>query len=142
MSTMDKIKKAIWFTLGMLCLGIAYIGVVTPGIPWSTPTLGAAYCFSKSSKKWHDYLMNHKLFGPFIRNWGEKRIYPTKVKWIMAISMDCSLLIVWFTTHNWKLTAGVGIAMFLCAIFAWRYPGSAEEYQRRKDAGEKIGWFK
>jgi hypothetical protein len=37
---------------------------------------------------------------------------------------------------------GVGIAMLLCAIFAWRYPGTAEEYQRRKDAGEKIGWFK
>jgi hypothetical protein len=24
----------------------------------------------------------------------------------------------------------------------WRYPGSEEEYQRRKDAGEKIAWLK
>lgn len=139
---MSKINKAIWFTLGMICLGIAYIGVVVPGIPWSTPTLGAVYCFAKSSTRWHNYLVNHKLFGPFITSWSEKRVYPTKVKWIMAISMDASLLVIWFTTHNWKLVLGVGIAMLMCAIFAWRYPGSHEEYQRRKDAGEKIGWLK
>lgn len=139
---MINFKKALWMTLGFICLGVAYIGVITPGIPWSTPTLGAAYCFAKSSERWHNYLMNHKLFGPFLRNWSEKRVYPTKIKWMMAISMDASLIVIWFTTHNWKLVAGVAIGMLLCAIFAWRYPGSKEEYQRRKDAGEKIGWFR
>ena len=46
---MHKIKKAFWFTLGMLFLGVAYIGVVTPGIPWSTPTVVAAYCLDRKS---------------------------------------------------------------------------------------------
>jgi hypothetical protein len=139
---MEKIKKAIWFTLGMICLGIAYIGVVTPGIPWSTPTVGAAYCFAKSNKKWHDWIMNHKLFGPFLRNWSEKRVFPTYGKWAMVITMDISLIVLWFTTGNWKLVAGVGLGMLLCAVWALRYPSSPEEYERRKQAGEKIGWFK
>ena len=138
----NKIKNYLWFTAGMICLGIAYIGVVTPGIPWSTPTVGAAYCFAKSNKKWHDFLMNHKLFGPFLRNWGEKRVFPAYGKWAMVITMDVSLIILWFTTYNWKLVLGVGIGMALCALWALRFPSTLEEADRRKAAGERLGWFK
>jgi uncharacterized membrane protein YbaN (DUF454 family) len=139
---MNKIKKAIWFTLGIIFLGIAYIGVVTPGIPWSTPAVIAAFCFSKSSERMHNWIMNHKLFGPFLRNWGEKRVFPTVGKWAMFLTMDCSLLIIWFTTYNWKAVAGIGIVMFLVGVWAWRFPGSLDEWQRRKDSGKKIGWLK
>jgi uncharacterized membrane protein YbaN (DUF454 family) len=139
---MHKIKKALWFTLGMLLLGVAYIGVVTPGIPWSTPAVGAAYCFAKSSDRWHNFLMNHPLFGPFLRNWSEKRVFPSTGKWAMVITMDVSLIILWFTTYNWKLVGGVAIGMALCAVWALRYPSTPEEHEERKAAGKKIGWFK
>ncbi len=139
---MNRLKKVFWMTLGFIFLGIAYIGVVTPGIPWSTPTVVAAYCFAKSSERWHNWIMNHKLFGPFLRNWSEKRVFPMAGKWAMVATMDLSLIILWFTTYNWKLVLGVGLGMLLCAVWAWRYPHSPEEYQRRKDAGEKIGWFR
>lgn len=135
-------KKLLWNTLGFLCLGIAYIGIVTPGIPWSTPTVGAAYCFAKGSERWHKWLYNHKLFGPFLTNWSDKRVFPTKAKWFMFITMDVSLIILWVTTGNWKLVAGVGLGMALCALWAFKYPGSLAEWQRRKDEGRKIGWFK
>jgi uncharacterized membrane protein YbaN (DUF454 family) len=139
---MNKIKKALWMTLGFICLGIAYIGLITPGIPWSTPTVGAAYCFAKSSERWHNWIMNHKLFGPFLRGWTEKRIFPTYGRWAMIATMDVSLIILWFTTYNWKLVAGVGLGMLLCAVWALRYPSSPEEYESRVQAGKKIGWFK
>jgi len=139
---MNKVKKAFWFTLGMLLLGVAYIGVVTAGIPWSTPTVGAAYCFSKSSERWHNWIMNHKLFGPFLRGWAEKSVFPVRARWFMVLTMDTSLVILWFTTYNWKLVAGVGLGMLLCAVWALRYPSSPEEYERRKSVGEKIGWIK
>lgn len=138
---MNKLKKSIWFSLGIMCLGLAYVGVIVPGFPWSTPLIMAAYCFSKSSERMHNWILNHKLFGPFVKNWRDKKIYPNKAKWAMAICMDVSLILIWVATQNWKLTVGVGIIMMICAIFAWRYPGSISEYERRKAAGEKIGWF-
>ena len=138
---MNKIKQTLWFTLGMLLLGLAYVGLVTPGIPWSTPTVGAAYCFGKSNKRWHDWMMNHKIFGPFLRNWSEKRVFPTYGKWAMVATMDASLIIMWFTTHNWKLVLTVGVVMALVAVWALKYPGSVEEYNDRKAKGLKIGWF-
>ena len=137
-----KIKKYLWMAAGFLFLGIAYIGVIVPGIPWSTPSLIAAYCFAKSSKRFHDYMLNHKLFGPFIKDWADGRVYPAKVKWIMFLSMDASLVIMWFATQNWKAVAGMSVFFALVLIWASRYPSTKEESDRRKAAGEKIGWFK
>ncbi len=139
---MDRFRKAVWFTLGMLCLGIAYIGVITPGIPWSTPTVGAAFCFAKSSKRWHDWIMDHRLFGPFLRNWSEKRVFPTAGKWAMVITMDVSLIILWVTTGDWRIVGSVALMMLLVSLWAWRYPGSVDEYQQRVAKGLKIGWFR
>lgn len=142
MSLTAKVKKYLWMTAGFLFLGIAYIGVVVPGIPWSTPCLIAAYCFGKSSERFHNYMINHKVFGPFITNWRDGKVYPNKVKWIMFICMDASLVIMWFATQNWKAVAGMGVFFALVLLWASRYPGSKEESDRRKAAGEKLGWLK
>jgi len=139
---LSKIKKVLWFTAGMLFLGLAYIGMIVPGIPWSTPSLIATYCFARSSKRFHNYMMNHRLFGPFIRDWQAGSVFPSKAKWFMFISMDVSLVIFWLATQNWKATMGMGIFFALIILWASRLPGSLEEAQRRKEAGEKLGWFK
>jgi hypothetical protein len=31
--------------------------------------------------------------------------------------------------------------MCLVAIWAWRWPGSVQEYEKRIAEGKKIGWF-
>jgi uncharacterized protein len=137
-----NLKKKLWFSLGILLLGIAYIGVVTPGIPWSTPTVGAAYCFAKSSDRMHRWLYNHKLFGPFLINWQEKKVFPTKMKYVMLLTMSSSLAILWFTTYNINAVLWSGVFMAAVAYWAWRFPGTVEEHERRIKAGKKIGWLK
>jgi uncharacterized membrane protein YbaN (DUF454 family) len=125
-------KKALWYTIGMLSLGMAYIGFVTPGIPFSIFLVFSAYCFSKSSQRMHDYLYNHKHFGPFLTNFIEKKIFPTKGKYAMITVMSSSLAFLWFTTYNLTALLWSGGFMGLVAVYCWiRYPGSEEEYQRR-----------
>ena len=51
------VKKYVWMGLGFLSLGMAYVGVVVPGIPFSIFMVFAAYCFAKSNKKMHDWLI-------------------------------------------------------------------------------------
>ena len=136
------LKKAFWFTLGILLLGVAFVGVYLPGLPWSTPAVGAAYCFAKSSDRMHNWIMNHKLFGPFLRGWSEKRIFPTKFKYFMLVTMTTSLAFLWFTTGNLTAILWSGSFMILVAIWGWRYPGDEEEYARRVREGKKIAWLK
>ena len=121
---------------------MAYIGVVVPGIPFSIFLVAAAYCFAKSSKKMHDWLYNHKYFGPFLTNWVQRRVFPTKGKYAMILVMSSSLLFLWITTENVKAAAWSGGFMALVAILAWRFPGSVVEWETRQDTGKRIGWFK
>ena len=136
------VKKYMWMSLGFLSLGMAYVGVVVPGIPFSVFLVFAAYCFAKSSKKWHDWLYNHKYFGPFLTNWVQKKVFPTWAKYMMIAVMSSSLAFLWFTTGNPKALAWSGGFMALVAIWAWRYPGSVEEQERRVRTGEKIAWLR
>ena len=139
---MVKVKKALWTALGLCSLGMAYIGVITPGMPYSIWVVFAAYCFSKGSERMHRWIYNHKLFGPFLTNWNQKRVFPTKMKFFMLAMMTTSLAIMFFS--GVKLIGIISTACFmaLVAVWAWRFPGSVEEHQRRVDAGKKIGWLK
>ena len=82
-----NLRKALWATAGFVLLGIAYLGVILPGLPWSIFVVMAAYCFAKSSKRMHDWLYNHKLFGPFLTNWASKKVFPLKLKYFMIATM-------------------------------------------------------
>ena len=128
--------------IGFLSLGMAYVGVIVPGIPFSIFLVFAAYCFAKSSKRMHDWLYNHKYFGPFLTNWVQKRVFPTKGKYAMILVMASSLAFIWFTTENIKAFAWSGGFMALVAIWAWRFPGSLDEHALRIKQGKKIGWLK
>jgi uncharacterized membrane protein YbaN (DUF454 family) len=134
-------KKFLWKVLGFLSLGMAYVGVITPGLPYSIFVVFAAYCFAKGSPKMHAWLYNHKLFGPFLTNWGEKRVFPTKMKFFMLAMMSTSFLIMFFTGVKPIGIISTAIFMGLVACWAWRFPGSVAEYDSRIAEGRKIGWF-
>jgi uncharacterized membrane protein YbaN (DUF454 family) len=134
-------KKLFWKLLGFMSLGMAYLGVITPGLPYSIFVVFSAYCFAKGSPTMHKWLYNHKLFGPFLTNWGEKRVFPTKMKFFMLGMMTLSLVLMY--TGGVSLTGinFTAMTMALVAIWAWKYPGSVEEYDRRIANKEQIGWL-
>ena len=132
-------KKLLWNCLGFLSLGMAYIGVITPGIPYSCFIVASAYCFSKGNERMHRWLYNHKLFGPFLTNWNTKRVFPTKMKFFMLGMMSSSLIIMYFTNVATRGIVYTGIFMCLVAVWAWRWPGSVAEHDKRIAEGRKIG---
>ena len=127
--------------MGFVCLGLAYIGIILPGFPYSIWVVCAAYCFSKGSERMHRWLYNHKLFGPFLTNWNEKRVFPQKMKYLMLGMMSLSLTIMFFTGVKLIGIISTAIFMGLVAIWAWRYPSSVAEHDRRITEGKKVGWF-
>ena len=136
------IKKYFYMTIGFVCVGLAYIGFVTPGIPFSIFLVIAAWAFAKSSKKMEAWLYNHPWFGEFLTNWTNKKVFPTKGKYAMVIVMSSTLLFTWLTTGNIKAVAYSGAFMAGVAVWAWRYPGSVAEHTRRIEAGERVAWLK
>ena len=132
----------LWKILGFVLLGIAYLGIITPGLPFSPFLVGAAYCFSKGSPAMHNWIYNHKYFGPFLTNWTKKRVFPLKLKFTMIWTMLISLGIMWASEVSSKGLIISATSMLLVAIWAWRYPSSTEIYDIRIKSGKKIGWIK
>jgi hypothetical protein len=141
MVTIHTVKKFLWKILGFASLGMAYVGLVTPGIPYSCFIVFAAYCFAKGSPAMHAWLYNHKIFGPFLTNWNTKRVFPTKMKFFMLAMMSSSLIIMYFTGVKPIGIISTACFMAIVAIWAWRFPGSVDEHDKRIAEGRKIGWF-
>jgi len=135
-------RKWIWRTFGLFFVGCAYIGAIVPGIPTTTFVALALWCFAKGSPELHAWLYNHSVFGPYIQDWTQKRIYPTRAKYIMLVC--CLASYSWLLYIGMKLAGliSVGVFMIFWLVWAWRYPGSHEEYDRRVALGKKIGWLK
>ena len=84
------IKKWLLITAGTISVGLAFLGVLLPLLPTTPFLLLAAACYVRSSEKFYDWLLNHRWFGAYIRNYREGRGIPLMTK-VTAITM------VWLT---------------------------------------------
>ena len=134
-------RKALWIGLGLFFVGCAYIGILLPGVPTTFFVILAAWAFSKSSEKFNKWLHEHKLFGKYLTNWETKKVYPTRGRYAM-VGVMCISLISMFFTLPLRIVGYAGFTFLLICIWAFRYPGSVEEYNKRVKEGKKIGWFK
>lgn len=134
--------KFLWRLAGLFFVGCAYIGAIVPGIPTTVFLVLALWCFSKSSEKLRLWIWEHPIFGKYVQDWTEKKIYPTRAKYIMLTC--CAASYAWLLYIALKPIALVSIALFMLfwLVWAWRYPGSQEEYDRRIANGKRIGWLK
>lgn len=71
--------------VGYFFVILAFIGIILPLLPTTPFLLIAAMCFAKSSPELHEKLLNHKIFGPPLRDWDERRCIQCKIK-LLAIS--------------------------------------------------------
>ena len=101
--------------LGWLWVGIAFVGVLVPGIPTTGPIILAAFLFSKSSERFDDWLLTNRFFGGIVRDWRAGRGFTVKAKtWaIIAIVISFGITTGWFLTATpvrvllWLTAAGV-----------------------------------
>ena len=61
--------RLLFAMAGVLFVAVGTVGVILPLLPTTPFLLLAAYCFARSSPKLHDWLLNHRSFGPIISNW-------------------------------------------------------------------------
>ena len=112
--TENVAMRQLWFVLGLISLGLAVIGYILPVMPGTTFLLISAFCFAKSSKKWHDKLINNKSFGPIIKDYQEGKGMTRKVKITAITTVAASISISMYFASNFY----VGIFLLFCAVFA------------------------
>ena len=86
---MDEPRRAtapLWFVGGLLSVGIGGIGVVVPGLPTTVFFIVAAACFSRSSPRFEQWVLNLPKIGRTVRDYRAGLGMPRRSK-VIAVTM-------------------------------------------------------
>ena len=80
--------RLVWAAIGAMALFLGAIGLVLPVLPTTPFVLLAAFAFARSSDRWHDWLVNHRVFGPIVENWRVHRAIgaPARIASVLAMA--------------------------------------------------------
>ena len=78
-------KRRLYLGLGFVALALGIIGIPMPVLPTTPFLLLSAWCFARSSERWHQWLLANDTFGPVIVSWEQSRCISILTK-VMAIS--------------------------------------------------------
>lgn len=130
--------RIMLLVVGLICVGIGVTGLVVPGLPGVPFLLLAAWAFSRSSKRFHDWLVYHRVLGEPIRAWQQYRAVPRKAKIAAVLVMASSFaLLLWLNGPESFVPWVAGGCMVLVAIWLVTRPDPAEA--RRRAAAREAG---
>lgn len=114
--------RAIYTLIGVIALGLGLIGIFLPLLPTTPFILLAAFCFMRGSSRMHDWLLNHKIFGQYIRDFQSGLGIPLRTKCFAISILWLSLAIsIWLAPIPWAklilVALGIGVSIYL-----WRLP--------------------
>jgi len=119
--------RILFFVLAWIFLGLGFVGIFLPLLPTTPFCLLAAFLFSKSSEKYHQWLLGLKRIGPLIKDWEEKmairlsaKIYST----IMIVALFSSYN--YFSSNPFELKIAVNFIGACVLAFIWTRPGLSE----------------
>lgn len=112
-----------WLIAGWAALALGTVGIFLPLIPTTPFILVAAWCFSKGSERMHRWLLEHRRFGPMVRDWERHGVIRLRAK-VLATGMIVPLVgyMALFTeAPGW--TVVVTILLASCGLaFIWSKP--------------------
>ena len=135
------IRKAALIFAGTLCVALGVLGMFLPLLPTTVFLLMAAYCYSRSSERFHTWLLNNRLCGTYIRNYKSgqgismrQKITTTAILWAsIGFSIWVLAAGLWINLLLLAIAVGVSLHLFLLKTFRPE-PASAAQPAAIKEA--------
>lgn len=131
--------RIVWLSLGFLFTGLAFVGVALPLLPTVPFLLLAAFCFARSSERFHDWLVHHPTLGPPIRDWRASGAIRRRAKWLATASIAAAFgLSVAMGLAAWVLIAQA-VTLSCVMLFIWSRPEGPPAASQASDTVTDTG---
>ena len=123
-------QRTILIIIGWLAVVLGTLGVVLPLLPTTPFILLAAWCFARSSPRFHHWLLYRSWFGGYLRHWQKHRAMPPGAKpRAIALILITFAISLWLVKMMWVRILLLAILTCLL-IFMWRIPVVDEKQQK------------
>jgi uncharacterized membrane protein YbaN (DUF454 family) len=113
--------KHLLNVIGILAVLLGILGIFLPLLPTTPFLLLASACFARGSKPLHNWLLNHRVFGDYLRNFEEGNGIPLKAKVVATALLWGSL--AWSISHFDLIALRLALATIGTAVtvYLWKY---------------------
>lgn len=117
--------RGLLIAAGLLCVGLAVLGIFLPLLPTTPFLLLAAACFARSSPALHRWLLARPRLGALIRDWqAHGMIAPAvKLRVTLLVALTFGLAAAFGRAPLWAKTAALATILGALA-FIWTRPGA------------------
>lgn len=77
---MNKIKRYLYITVGLIAFALGAIGVIIPVLPTTPFLLLASFCFARGSEKFNNWFVGTSLYKKHLESFVKKREMTLKQK--------------------------------------------------------------
>jgi uncharacterized membrane protein YbaN (DUF454 family) len=116
----DKSLRPLFFILGWLSVVLGAIGAILPIMPTTPFLILAAFLFSKSSPRFHKWLLELPKFGPIIKEWEETKTIRKEVKVTAIVVLSISMMVTITFVPVKPLIKGIMVFFWISvSIYIW-----------------------
>ncbi|CAI0732621.1 DUF454 family protein [Serratia grimesii] len=108
--------------LGWLAVVLATLGVVLPLLPTTPFLLLAAWCFARSSPRFHSWLLYRSWFGSYLRHWQQHRALPPGAKWKAVLVIVLTFAVSLWLVKIWWVRGLLLLMLVILLAFMLRLP--------------------
>lgn len=107
--------KIIYFVIGFVAMILGAIGVVLPVLPTTPFLLVSAFCFAKSSQRFHNWFISTKLYKNHLDSFVKERAMTLRTKVGLLTFASTMILIAIYFMDNLILR------IFLICLMMFKY---------------------
>jgi uncharacterized membrane protein YbaN (DUF454 family) len=123
-----------WLALAYVALALGIVGIAVPGLPTTPFVLLAAFAAARGSRRMHDGLLAHPVFGPMITAWEREGAISRRAKWTATIAMAACAVVMFVVASKAWLAAFGTATMAIVAVWMWLRPEPRGERARGEPA--------
>jgi len=116
------IIRQLYLAGGFTLVAIGVLGIFLPLLPTTIFLILASICFMKSSPRAHNWLVNHKYLGSYLRNYKHKTglSVTSKITHLLILWLGIGLSAIYFTDNTavriLLLLIALGVSIHLITI--------------------------